>query len=224
MCSSLQYPNPARPYAVVVESIALAFSSGWASGINSYLVVLVLGIADRLGSFEQIPDLLGRWEVLGAAAVMYAIEFVADKVPYVDSAWDVISTFIRPFVGGAVGVLIAGDSTAINELAGGSVGGASALASHLVKAGTRVAVNTSPEPFTNIGISLAEDVTVFAVVWFAVQHPYIAASIALTLLVLGALLLWIAWRLVRRGWRRFRAWRHRRVGGPGGPGAPQPLT
>ena len=63
-----------------------------------------------------------------------------------------------------------------------------------------------------------------AVVWFAVQHPYIAASIALTLLVLGALLLWIVWRLVRRGWRRFRTWRHRRVGGPGGPGAPQPLT
>lgn len=220
----LQYPNLARPYAVVVESIALAFSSGWASGINSYLVVLVLGIADRLGSFEQVPDLLGRREVLGAAAAMYAIEFVADKVPYVDSAWDIVSTLIRPVVGGAVGVLIAGDSSSINELLGGTVGGTTALASHSVKTGTRMAVNTVPEPFTNIGISLGEDVAVLAVVWFAVQHPYIAASIALTLLVLGILMLWIAWRLVRRGWRRFQAWRHRRAAGPGGPGAPQPLT
>lgn len=203
-----------------MESIALAFSSGWASGVNSYLVVLVLGIADRIGGFEQIPDLLGRWDVLGVAGAMYAFEFVADKVPYVDSAWDVISTFIRPFVGGTVGVLIAGDSTAINELAGGSVGGASALASHLVKAGTRVAVNTSPEPFTNILVSIGEDLVVLAVVGFAVSYPLIAASVAAVLLVVGVILLWISWTLVRRGWRRFQAWRS----GRGGPGAAQPLT
>jgi hypothetical protein len=204
-----------------VESIALAFSSGWASGVNSYLVVLVLGIADRLGSFDQVPDLLGRWEVLGAAAAMYAFEFVADKVPYVDTAWDVVSTLIRPFVGGAVGVLIAGDSAAVNDLAGGAVGGTSAFVSHLVKTGTRVAVNTSPEPFTNIAVSLGEDVVVLALTWFAVQHPYIAGSIALTLLLLGLVLLWLSWRLVRRGWRRFQVWRQGRQGGPG---APQPLT
>lgn len=203
-----------------METIALAFSSGWASGVNSYLVVLVLGIADRVGGFDQVPDVLGRWEVLGVAGAMYAFEFVADKVPYVDSAWDVVSTVIRPVVGGTVGVLIAGDSAAINELAGGSVGGASALASHLVKAGTRVAVNTSPEPFTNIAVSVGEDVVVLALTWFAVQHPYVAGSIALTLLVLGVVLLWLSWRLVRRGWRRFQAWRS----GRGGPGAPQPLT
>lgn len=203
-----------------MESIALAFSSGWASGVNSYLVVLVLGIADRIGGFDQIPNLLGRWDVLGVAGAMYAFEFVADKVPYVDSAWDVISTFIRPLVGGTVGVLIAVDSTAINELAGGSVGGASALASHLVKAGTRVAVNTSPEPFTNIVVSIGEDLVVLAVVGFAVSYPYIAASVAAVLLVVGAILLWISWKLVRRGWRRFQAWRS----GRGGPGAAQPLT
>lgn len=203
-----------------MESIALAFSSGWASGVNSYLVVLVLGIADRVGGFDQIPDLLGRWEVLGVAGAMYAFEFVADKVPYVDSAWDVVSTLIRPFVGGTVGVLIAGDSAAINELAGGTVGGTTAFVSHLVKAGTRVAVNTSPEPFTNIAVSVGEDVAVLAVVWFAVQHPYVAASLAATLLVLGIALLLLSWRLVRRGWRRFQAWRS----GRGGPGAAQPLT
>lgn len=197
-----------------MESLALAFTSGWASGINSYLVVLVLGIADRVGSLDQVPDVLGRWEVLAAAGVMYAFEFVADKVPYVDSAWDVVSTVIRPVVGGVVGVLIAGDSTSLNELAGAAVGGGSALAAHSVKTGTRMAVNTVPEPFTNIGISLAEDVAVLGVVWFAIQHPYVAASIALTLLVAGLLLLWLAWKVVRRGWRRFRAWRAARGGGP----------
>lgn len=194
-----------------VESLALAFSSGWASGINSYLVVLVLGLADRLGSFDEVPDVLARWDVLAVAALMYAFEFVADKIPYVDSAWDVVSTLIRPVVGGAVGVLIASDSGAINELVGGTVGGGSALAAHSVKTGTRMAVNTVPEPFTNIGISLGEDVAVLAVVWFAVEHPVAAASVAAVLLVAGLLLLWLAWRTVRRGWARFRAWRERRT-------------
>ncbi len=200
-----------------MESLALALSSGWASGINSYLVVLVLGIAERFGTFAQIPDQLGRWEVLAVAAAMYAFEFVADKVPYVDTIWDVISTAIRPLVGGTVGVLIAGDSSAINELAGGSVGGLSALASHGVKTGTRIAVNTSPEPFTNILVSIAEDIAVLAVVWFAVNHPVAAASVALVLLVLGLIMLWLAWKVVRKGWARFQAWRERRRGfAPGG--------
>ncbi|MCX6401808.1 MAG: DUF4126 domain-containing protein [Propionibacteriales bacterium] len=200
-----------------MESLALAFSSGWASGINSYLVVLVLGLADRYGSVEEIPDVLGRWEVLAVAALLYAFEFVADKIPYVDSAWDVVSTAIRPVVGGVVGVLIAGDSSSLNEITGGLVGGSTALASHSVKTGTRMAVNTVPEPFTNIGVSLGEDVAVLAVILFAVQHPYVAASIALVLLVLGLVTLWLAWRIVRRGWRRLRAWRERRRRGPAEP-------
>lgn len=208
-----------------MESLALAFSSGWASGINSYLVVLVLGLADRYGSVEEIPDVLGRWEVLAVAALLYAFEFVADKIPYVDSAWDVVSTAIRPVVGGVVGVLIAGDSSSINEITGGLVGGSTALASHSVKTGTRMAVNTVPEPFTNIGVSLGEDVAVLTVVWFAVQHPYVAASIALVLLVLGLATLWFAWRLIRRGWRRLRAWWERRRGGPAEPSiSPGTLT
>lgn len=199
-----------------MESLALTFSSGWASGINSYLVVLVLGLADRIGSFAGIPDTLGKWEVLAAAAVMYSFEFVADKVPYIDTVWDVISTLIRPAVGGTVGVLIAGDSTAINELIGGSVGGTSALASHAIKTSTRIAVNTSPEPFTNIAVSLGEDLLVLAVIWFAVNHPVAAAIIALVLLVLSLLVLWMAWKLVRRGWARFQAWRSRRSGAGSG--------
>lgn len=193
-----------------MESLALAFSSGWASGVNAYLVVLVLGIAERIDSSTQIPDKLGSWEVLGVAALMYAFEFVADKVPYVDSAWDLVSTLIRPLVGGSVGVLLAGDSTEISGLVGGSVGGVSALASHAVKAGTRLAVNTSPEPASNIAISIGEDVVVLALVWFAIEHPYIAAGIAGVLLLIGLVVLYFAIRVIRSGWRRFQAWRQRR--------------
>ena len=193
-----------------MESLALTFSSGWASGVNAYLVVLVLGIADRVNNFAQIPDELGSWQVLVVAALMYAFEFVADKVPYVDSAWDVISTIIRPLVGGVIGVLLAGDSTEINGLVGGSVGGISALASHSVKAGTRLAVNTSPEPVSNISMSIGEDVVVLALVWFAIEHPYIAAGIAAVLLLVGLVVLYFAIRLIRSGWRRFTAWRQRR--------------
>lgn len=193
-----------------MESLALTFSSGWASGVNAYLVVLVLGIADRVGDFAQIPDELGSWEVLAVASLMYAFEFVADKVPYVDSAWDVVSTIIRPLVGGVVGVLLAGDSAEINSLVGGSVGGLSALASHAVKAGTRLAVNTSPEPASNISISVGEDLVVLALVWFAIEHPYLAAGIAGVLLLAGLAVLYFAIRVIRSGWRRLQAWRQRR--------------
>ena len=145
-----------------MESLSLAFSSGWASGVNAYLVVLVLGIADRVNDFEQIPDALGRWEVLAAAAFMFAMEFVADKIPYVDSAWDVISTAIRPTVGAVIGVLLAGDADTLEQAVSGTVGGGTALASHLVKASSRLAINSSPEPISNIVASLSEDVAVLA--------------------------------------------------------------
>lgn len=209
----MQYPVPCNVYAARVDALALSFASGWASGINSYLVVLVLGIADRVGHVGQIPDVLGRWEVIAVAAALYCVEFVADKVPWVDSVWDVVSTLIRPVVGGTVGVLIAGDSASINELVGGVVGGSSALASHSVKAGTRLAVNTVPEPFTNIGISIGEDAVVLALMWFAVEHPVAAASVAAVLLVCGLVLLYLSIRLVRRGWLRLKAWWRRRTAG-----------
>jgi hypothetical protein len=172
-------------------------------------VVLVLGIADRLGDFADIPDALGRWEVLAAAGFMYAMEFVADKIPYVDSTWDLISTAIRPTVGAVIGVLIAGDADSLDQAVGGVVGGGSALASHLVKAGTRLAVNTSPEPVSNIGLSLVEDVVVLGVVWFAIDHPVAAAAIAAALLAMGLVVLYFAARLIRRGWRRWKARRDR---------------
>lgn len=196
-----------------MDSLSLAFSSGWASGINAYLVVLVLGIADRVGDLEQVPDALGRWEVLAAAAFMYAMEFVADKIPYVDSTWDVISTAIRPTVGAVIGVLLAGEADTLDQAVSGTVGGGTALASHLVKAGSRLAINASPEPVTNIVASLGEDFAVLAVVWFAIEHPRAAAAIAGVLLAAGLVLLYFVAKLVRRGWRRWK-----------GRGDPQPAA
>jgi hypothetical protein len=198
-----------------VESLPLAFSSGWASGVNCYLVVLVLGLADRVGDSADIPDVLGRWDVLAIAFFMYAMEFVADKIPYVDSTWDAISTLIRPTAGAVIGALLAGDVSAdqsLDTIVLASVGGVTALASHLVKGGVRLAVNSSPEPVTNIGISVLEDVTVFGVVVIAVQHPRLAAAIAGLLLAIGLVLLFLIARLVRRGWRRWQARRTHTAG------------
>ena len=191
-----------------MESLPLAFSSGWASGVNCYLVVLVLGTADRVGGSADIPDVLGRWDVLAIAGCMYAMEFVADKIPYVDSTWDAVSTLIRPTAGAVIGALLAGDVSAdqsLDTIVLASVGGVTALASHLVKGGVRLAVNTSPEPVTNIGLSVLEDVTVFGVVAIAIQHPRLAAAVAGLLLAIGLVLLFVVFRLVRRGWRRWQA-------------------
>lgn len=187
-----------------MESLALAFSSGWASGVNAYLVVLVLGIADRVGGFAQIPDGLARWEVLAAAGFMYAMEFVADKIPYVDSTWDAISTAIRPTVGAVIGLLLAGDASSLDQAVLATVGGGTALLSHLVKAGSRLAINTSPEPVTNVVASVTEDAVVLAVVWFAIEHPRAAAAVAGVLLAVGLVALYFLARLIRRGWRRWK--------------------
>jgi hypothetical protein len=187
-----------------MDALALTFSSGWASGINAYLVVLVLGIADRVGSYADIPDVLGRWDVLAAAGFMFAMEFVADKIPYIDSTWDAVSTAIRPTVGAVIGVLLAGDAASLDQAVLGVVGGGTALLSHLAKAGGRLAINSSPEPVTNVGASLTEDATVLGVVWFSLEHPQAAAAIAGVLLLAGLGLLLVLSRLVRRGWRRWK--------------------
>jgi uncharacterized protein DUF4126 len=191
-----------------VESLPLAFSSGWASGVNAYLVVLVLGIADRVGDYSDIPDVLGRWDVLAVAGFLYAMEFVADKIPYVDSTWDAVSTLIRPTAGAIIGALLAGqvpEDTSLDQIVLAGVGGGTALLSHLTKAGIRLAVNSSPEPVSNIAISILEDVVVLGLVAFAVEHPRLAAAVAAALLAIGLVLLFFIARLVRRGWRRWKA-------------------
>jgi hypothetical protein len=187
-----------------VDGLALAFSNGWASGINAYLVVLVLGISDRVNDFEQIPDVLSRWDVLTVAAVLFMMEFVADEIPYIDSTWDAISTAIRPTVGAVIGVLLAGDATTLEQAVLGVVGGGTALASHLVKASSRLAINSSPEPVSNVVASLGEDFAVLGVVWFAIEHPRAAAAIAGVLLAVGLVVVYLLARFVARGWRRWK--------------------
>jgi hypothetical protein len=187
-----------------VDALALTFSSGWASGINAYLVVLVMGIADRVGSYSEIPDVLARWDVLTVAGFLFAMEFIADKIPYIDSTWDAISTAIRPTAGAVIGILLAGDATTLEQAVLGGVGGGTALMSHLVKAGGRLAINSSPEPVTNVVASLTEDAAVLGVVWFSLQNPQAAAAIAGVLLLAGLGMLYFVARFVRRGWRRWK--------------------
>jgi hypothetical protein len=131
-----------------------------------------------------------RTDVLVAAAVMYLIEFVTDKIPYVDSIWDTVHTIIRPAIGTALGLLVAGDVDTLTQALAGATGGATAFASHVVKSSARLVVNMSPEPVTNITVSVGEDVTVGALVAVVVVAPWVAAAITGVLLVLGVLMVW----------------------------------
>lgn len=187
-----------------MDLLPLVFSSGWASGVNAYLVVIVLGLADRLVGFDDVPDALGRWDVLAVAFALYAVEFVADKIPYIDSTWDAISTAIRPTAGAVIALLIAGDASTLEQAVLAVVGGGTALLSHLVKAGIRAGLNTSPEPVTNVTASVGEDVTVAGVVSLAVVYPWLAFGVALALLVVGIFLVVVVFHTARRVWRRRR--------------------
>jgi hypothetical protein len=196
-----------------MELVPTIFSAGWASGVNAYATVALLGILGRAGVGE-VPDELTRDPVIISAALMYAIEFVTDKVPYLDNTWDLVHTAIRPAIGSLVGVEFAGDDQA-NELLGGAEGGTAALLSHGVKAGLRLAINVSPEPFSNIVVSLLEDVAVAGVVVLALEHPEAAAAIAAALLVAGIALVIVLARVIRRA---YQSWRERRGGWRAPPG------
>ncbi|MER7535237.1 DUF4126 domain-containing protein [Streptomyces sp. NPDC097704] len=182
--------------------LPLVFTSGWASGINAYAVVLLFGVFGATGLTDEVPASLQRTDVLVAAGVLFLCEAVADKIPYVDSIWDSVHTVIRPIAGAVVGALLAGQSGSLPELAAGAIGGSTALLSHFVKAGTRMAVNTTPEPFSNVVLSLAEDLGVAAIVTFAVFHPVAASVIAAVLLLSGLAILVFLARRIRRFWRR----------------------
>lgn len=185
-----------------VSVLPLVFTSGWASGINAYAVVLLLGLFGAAGIADDVPQTLQRPEVLIVAGVLFLCEAVADKIPYVDSLWDSVHTVVRPLAGAWVGALLAGQSGSLSDVAAGLIGGSTALASHAVKAGTRMAVNTSPEPFSNIALSLAEDLGVGGIVTFAVFHPEAAAVIAAVLLAGGLLTLLFLVSRIRRFLRR----------------------
>jgi hypothetical protein len=164
-----------------------------------------------------VPDALMRTDVLIAAGVMYLIEFVTDKIPYVDSLWDTVHTFIRPAIGVALGLLVTGDADTLSQALAGATGGVTAFASHVVKSSARLVVNTSPEPVTNITVSLGEDVTVGALVGIVVVAPWIAATAAAVLLVIGLTIVWAVQKRVRRALRTFRERRRGRVAKAGSP-------
>jgi Domain of unknown function (DUF4126) len=186
------------------QLIPWVFTTGWASGVNAYATVLVLGLLGRYADVAEIPTSLTRGDVLIAAAVLFILEFVADKIPYVDSVWDAVHTVIRPVVGAVIAALLAGDDTTLSQAFAAATGGVLALASHLAKAGLRAAVNTSPEPASNIIVSSGEDICVAGVVALAAAHPWVSASIAAALLLITSILVVKLWRRVlafRARWR-----------------------
>lgn len=192
--------------------LPLVFTSGWASGINAYAVVLLLGIFGATGLTDEVPESLQRTDVLVVVGVLFVCEAVADKIPYVDSVWDSVHTVIRPVSGAVVAALLAGQSGSLPEITAGAVGGSTALVSHLVKAGTRMAVNTSPEPFSNIAVSTVEDLGVAGIITFAIFHPLAAAIVAGGLLLLGiVIILFLASRIRRFRQRRARRREERRL-------------
>jgi hypothetical protein len=193
-----------------MSAIPLIFTSGWASGINSYAVVLLLGLLGRFGSEPVVPPALERTDVLIAAAVLYLGQFVFGKIPYVDSVWDVVHTVIRPIMGAAVGALIAGHAHSLPEALAASIGGSVALVTHLVKTGIRVGVNTSPEPVSNIIASSLEDLVVAGIVVLGLLHPLTAAIIAGVLLLLGIVLVIALAKRIRSYIRNRRERRERR--------------
>jgi hypothetical protein len=195
-------------------------AAGWASGINLYGTALLLGLAGRF-EWADTPEELQRPWVLAVLATLYALEFVVDKVPLLDSAWDAIHTVVRPIGGALLGVAIAHDAGSSESLAA-LLGGGFSLTAHSAKASTRAAINTSPEPFSNVVASLTEDGLVAGMVTLALAAPAVAGVVAVILALLSGAVTWILIRSVRAVLRR---WRNREVGrrGPPATGDPYPL-
>jgi len=179
---------------------ALAATLGIASGLRLYAVLFIVGAAGYLG-WVNLPSGLATLAhplVLAASGFMCFVEFFADKIPGVDSLWDVVHTLIRIPAGAALAASVFGDSSSAMMLTAAIVGGTLAAGSHFTKAGSRAVINTSPEPFSNWTASLTEDVAVGGLLWLGIAHP-LAAVIVVLLLI--ALMLWLlpkAWRAARR--------------------------
>lgn len=188
--------------------VALGLAS--LAGINLYLTVFVTGLAIRMDWVTLPPALhdlsiLSDPIVLGVAGLLYLVEFFADKIPWIDTAWDSVHTFIRPVGAAALAVAALGDAHPVFEIVAALLAGGMALTSHVAKAGTRLVANSSPEPFSNIGLSLAEDGVVFAGLGLILWNPVVALVVAIAftgvvVTILPRLLrgirakLWLAWR------------------------------
>lgn len=176
-----------RPYnhrVTLLAALGSIVPFAFASGVNLYATIAVVGLCSRFG-IVTLPDQFRAFDnawVIGIALALYVVEFVADKVPWLDTAWDAVHTVIRPLGGALVAVSALGEAGPGTQALAALVGGSVAMTTHLTKAGTRVVANASPEPFTNWGLSLGEDAFAVGLTWIAVQHPLIATVVAIVLL------------------------------------------
>ena len=184
----------------LLQSVALGSLLAWASGLRLYLVIFAVGMAGYFG-YVDLPDALdvlqNPW-VIGAAGFMLVMEFFADKIPAIDSAWDAIHTFIRIPAGALLAAGATGDSLTAITVAAGLLGGTITAGTHFTKAGGRAMINTSPEPFSNWGASFTEDAMVLTGIWLAFTHPLV---FILLLLLFLLLLVW----LIPKVWRGMKA-------------------
>jgi hypothetical protein len=176
----------------------------FASGLNLYATVAVLGLCQRFELVALPPQFepFGHPVVIGVALALYLVEFVADKIPWVDSLWDAIHTVIRPVGGAAVAITALGSPSPEMDALAGVLGATVALATHLTKAGARAAANTSPEPVSNWILSFAEDLIAIGLVYFATEHPVMALAITVVFLALIVAFASILFRFVRRRFAR----------------------
>ena len=185
----------------ILATLGRTLGFSLAAGVNLYATVAVLGLAARF-DWVQLPEQFqvfnNPW-VIGVAGVLYVIEFVADKIPWVDSIWDSVHTVIRPVGGALIAVAALGDASPVTVGLIALLGGTAAAGSHITKAGTRVAINSSPEPFTNWFASLAEDAFVIGLSLLTLKFPLLALLVSVTILVM---IVWLArrlWRWLRPG-------------------------
>ncbi len=190
------------------QLMAIAAALGWASGLRLYLVVFLTGLAGVLG-WVELPSglkLLQHPALLGASGFMLFVEFFADKIPGLDSLWDVLHTLVRIPAGAALAAAVFGADHATWATAAALLGGTLAATSHLAKASTRAAANTSPEPFSNLGLSLLGDVSVPTALWLSWQHPLVFfVALALALMVMVALI-WFFAKFLRGLLKRASSW------------------
>ncbi|ABK43918.1 conserved hypothetical protein [Magnetococcus marinus MC-1] len=200
-------------YQHIIQVLALTMGASWASGINLYATMAVLGFASMNGSFTLPPDLqiLANPMVMVAASLMYFVEFIADKTPGVDTGWDTIHTFVRIPAGAMMAAGAVGEVGAPMELAAAILGGGMATVSHATKAGSRVVINSSPEPFTNWAASIGEDVAVIGGLYAALHHPLWFLAAMVLFLIFAAWLLPKIWGAIKRVFR----WIGRLFGGGG---------
>ena len=183
-----------------LETLGFALGTSFASGLNLYATVAAAGIFQRAG-LVQLPDslqILSHPIVLGVAVTLFLVEFIADKIPYVDSAWDALHTFIRPPAAAVLAYSAFGSVPEEWKLGAALLAGGVALTSHGAKATARAAANTSPEPVSNWALSIVEDGLSVFLVWMAAEHPLLTAAIVVVLVVAAVLLIRKLWRFARQ--------------------------